>query len=196
MLSRDLADNAILCICLCWNGLPAYIQASKQTIKTCIYATKSEQKTCFAILWVMEGAMFAWIQTIIYKLTDILSHATIYYRYVLFYQRISRSKCGCVSSLFILLPRFIEQSTILILIRWHSFFILSFVCVCVCSFWAINLVIVSLTLTHTHPSTNAWLHNDKCDLDTSLYCLIDATSCYIQLWYGLMWCVFGMMCRF
>lgn len=77
-----------------WQSMPVEISrvhTDKQTnisSETRTYATKSERRNVF---WAWEGggrpmesAMFAWIQTIIYKLTDILSYATIYYRYKLY----------------------------------------------------------------------------------------------------------------
>lgn len=79
-----------------WQSMPVEIsrvhtdkQTNKQThqAKLVHMRRKANGETCSVFGdggWLMESAMFAWIQTIIYKLTDILSYATIYYRYKLY----------------------------------------------------------------------------------------------------------------
>lgn len=178
MLSRDWQTMPFyMCVCV----ETAYVHTNKQNLYTC---DEKRTKNVFRhFVGVMENAMFAWIQTIIYKLIDILSHATIYYVYLV-------QSVGVFRSLFNSL--FLLHNSPFSFYFDDTHFLSSVLCVHFSH---------CLTYTHTHPSTDAWLSNDKCHFNTLLYCLIHfdiATGCvnpfHNPLWYGLMWCVFGMMC--
>lgn len=140
------------------SGNISRVQTNKQTKsnQTRTYATEANGETCSmlgkeAADGEGKSAMFAWIQTIIYKLTDILSYATIYYRYKLYcYVRrcssLFRMWYGCDSLLFVSPP-----FSVLILLQWYTFFILG----------SSHLVCIELSiqlLSRTYPPSNAWLN--------------------------------------